>query len=226
MNKIETEILNKLNNYLEFNIDVINKKLPYTNDNFLVFGGSIRDIISGSEIKNDVDILVKPDAFRLFLDILSHTGWKQSEYIKKSSMDLYKDIQIIFEPYLFFKDGKSIQLIKPSLGNNLTKISYNVDISCCGVSFNGESLIENVEGAILDCVNKRFRIIKSNIMYNENRIHTRIEKHLSYGFKIYEPNNRRTNLDKLLHSTDITFDYAKAYRPEENEEETINIFSI
>lgn len=212
MYKIEPEILSKINEYLEFDISIINKSLHYMDTNYLVFGGSIRDILSFGKIKNDIDILVKPDSFRLFIDILTQTGWKSYEYIKKDILDAYKLQRLIFEPHIFEKNGKMVQLIRPSDYNYFNKIVQNVDISCCGVSFNGNVLIENVEGAILDCINRRFRIINENEMYNHNRIHNRIEKHLLYGLKLYEESNRRKNLDNILHTNDITFEYVKGYK--------------
>lgn len=203
-------IKSKLIDYLEIDINNLTQLNTNTID-YLVFGGCLRDLIRDGYIKNDVDILCKPKAFQIITDILVKNGWKLTEMSKKDINALYNGIHIINEPLTLYKNNKFIQLIKPA-GSDIFKfedVISNVDISCCGISYDGHHLYENIRGAINDCKNSVFRVFKNVAMYQNNRIYNRIEKHLNYGYKQYD-SNRVMNLNLILNECrDI--EYIKCY---------------
>ena len=66
-----------------------------------------------------------------------------------------------------------------------TNLLSQVDISACGVFYDGRHIVETHPGAIEDCLNKQFRVLESNAMYQQNRIIIRIEKLEKRGWKQY-----------------------------------------
>lgn len=86
----------------------------------------------------------------------------------------------------------------------------NVDLSCCGVSYDGTNLYENVEDAVIHCLTKKF---KTNLgsMYNSDRIEHRKTKLLYRGWnEIYSPIDiRDCRIEGIL--SDKNIDYIKEY---------------
>ena len=64
---------------------------------------------------------------------------------------------------------------------NYKNLISNVDISCCGVSYDGV-LYENVFGSIEDCIKKIFSVNVKASMYSENRTNDRRYKLLGRGW--------------------------------------------
>jgi hypothetical protein len=58
----------------------------------------------------------------------------------------------------------------------------NVDISCCGVSFDSKNLYENYENAITHCKNKVYIINTNAKMYSSDRVQHRRKKFLDRGW--------------------------------------------
>ena len=178
----EKIIVRKISNYIGFDVD----ELIF--DHNCIFGGAIRDSISGDKI-NDVDILCLSKSMRVIENILIHYGYNyMDKLINSGFVEMYKDIKVIFEPHTWVKDNSIIQLIRPSLkvesaynlrASNieaLNDILYNVDLSCCGVFYNVNGLQESVNNSILHCKHKVFDVLKRNKMYNINRAYQRISK--------------------------------------------------
>jgi len=195
-------IKNELDNYLEFD----SKDLFIGGDLIRVFGGALRDIISGQKI-NDVDILVGSQSIGYLKNVLNSKGYKfLTEYQKSGMSHMYKDIMVISEPHTWVKNDKIIQLIRPRLfetgpkrhpldpknkieyQNNFVDLIRNVDISCCGLSYDGNRLYEDYPNAVLHCRNKVFYVNKKAKMYSMLRGQTRIHKLLDRGWERIEGN--------------------------------------
>jgi hypothetical protein len=186
----EDKIRLALNEYLEFNSDDIFK----SKFNIVrIFGGAIRDIIAGQPI-NDVDILCGSKAIKYIEMVLEKNGYQYMEMLNgKDLQEMYSDIHVINEPHTWIKGKKIVQLIRPSFGfqgkdeqvyrQGFSDLIANVDFSCCGVSYDGETLYEDFLNAIVHCQSKVFSINMRAKMYSMKRINHRKAKLESRGWK-------------------------------------------
>lgn len=168
----------------------------------IIFGGAVRDSIADLEI-HDIDILVLPKSCKIIADMLKASGFK---YIDKFNMDiatLYSG-SIINLPLTFYRKDSFIQLIRPSKPNNkesLIDIAKNVDLSCCGVYIDSDSLHETCTKAIEHCQKKVFKVLDENKLYNRLRCYNRMDKLAERGWmqiekeKYYERCNESKNQD-------------------------------
>ncbi len=200
-------IKNKLDAYLSFDSAELFKF-----DNYIrVFGGAIRDILADQPI-NDVDILILPKTRIIISDYLDSLQYIRIDHTKPETTEQYKN-SIISEPWTYIKDNSIIQLIAPRHFNNDIKnmnkafmeLISNVDLSCCGVSYDGEFLYENVNSAISHCFNRVYAVNKNALLYNDNRCIGRQYKLNARGWSdvvlnkrvwsdLEEANNRILNL--------------------------------
>jgi hypothetical protein len=166
-----------ISDYLEFDVDDIYNETDYA----YIFGGAIRDSIVGDKI-NDVDILCLPHSMRIVEEILINNSYTREDYTKNDIASLYTDIHIIFEPFTYFKGAKKIQLIRPAPGNpedyisTFLSILSNVDLSCCGIYYDGRLLKESCLDSMYHIINKDMILIPKATMYNEKRVNNRIYK--------------------------------------------------
>ena len=224
----------ELDKYLEFdskllfnNIDINQSGIKLRNLT-RIFGGAIRDIIAGQAI-NDIDIIVGAK-YCIFTEIiLKENGYVYMESLTPKDLNsLYSDISIINEPRTWMKGSKIVQLIRPVIHKKLSdkelkvdstlidddEIHYesgfidliqNVDISCCGVSWDGETLYENYPNAILHCQNRIFYVNTKAKMYSYRRASFRKEKLISRGWE---------NIDNLLNTQrDLRIDSILSEKP-------------
>ena len=176
---MDDRIKQKLSEYLEFDSD----KLFKNKYNLIrVFGGAIRDIIADLPI-NDVDILCGSKAFKFVEFILENNGYTYFYSLNgKNLQEMYKDIHVINEPHTWIKGTKIVQVIRPTnISSNLTyeesfnNLIANVDLSCCGVSYDGQ-LHEDFKNAIIHCQSKVYSVNHYALMYSENRaMHRRVK---------------------------------------------------
>ena len=176
---MDDRIKQKLSEYLEFDSD----KLFKNKYNLIrVFGGAIRDIIADLPI-NDVDILCGSKAFKFVEFILENNGYTYFDSLNgKNLQEMYKDIHVINEPHTWIKGTKIVQVIRPTnISSNLTyeesfnNLIANVDLSCCGVSYDGQ-LHEDFKNAIIHCQSKVYSVNYYALMYSENRaMHRRVK---------------------------------------------------
>ena len=97
-----------------------------------------------------------------------------------------------------------VQLIRP--------VNTNVDISCCGVSYDGKHLYENYPNAVLHANSKTFSVNENAKMYIENRVIHRVFKLIERGWKKLgdsKSHQRDFKINQLLNNLD--FDYTKEY---------------
>lgn len=196
-------IKEKLDEYLEFDSKLLFNRTPIDENSIKVkrlvrvFGGAIRDIIAGQPI-NDVDILVGAQSSRLVELTLKEQGYTYMESLTpKDLSSIYTNIKVINEPRTWIKGVKIVQLIRPVIRvtrdsdlryyeKGFVDLIQNVDISSCGVSWDGEKLYENYPNAIAHCQNLSFYINKSAKMYSRNRSDMRSYKFISRGWKQIE----------------------------------------
>jgi len=162
-----------------------------------IFGGAIRDIIAGQPIR-DVDILVGAIAAKTVADVLEKAGYSLIEgQWGKEIGSIYSDIHVISEPWTFMKGAKIVQLIRPAIAipknggrkrpdeiyeEEFKNLIQNVDISCCGVSWDGKTLYENFPNAISHCINLSFQINLGAKMYSRSRAQARKYKLIGRGW--------------------------------------------
>lgn len=190
-------IKEKLDEYLEFDSNLLFNRTPIEEHSIKfkrlvrVFGGAIRDIIAGQKI-NDVDILVASQSCSLVELTLKEQGYTYIEsLVPKDLASVYSDIHVISEPRTWMKGTKIVQLIKPRLKSNHPReyeqmfidLIQNVDISCCGVSWDGVHLYENYPNAITHCQNLSFYINRTAKMYSHKRASHRECKLEQRGWK-------------------------------------------
>ena len=208
-------IKEKLDEYLEFDSKLLFNQTPIDENSIKikrlvrVFGGAIRDIIAGQSI-NDVDILVGAQSSRLVEFTLKEQGYTYMESLTpKDLSSVYTDIRIINEPRTWMKGTKIVQLIRPVIRDTrdsdlryyekgFVDLIQNVDISCCGVSWDGEKLYENYPNAIAHCQNLSFYINKSAKMYSRNRSDMRQYKFTERGWKQIEMDDTSVARDQRI----------------------------
>lgn len=222
------KVRNKINEYIGFDSD----ELFPINSLVRIFGGAIRDIISDNDI-HDVDIILGSGSLDYVENILTQNGYKYIESLTpKDLSSIYTDIKIINEPHSWVKGDKIIQLIRPVVGQiqthksqdheKLTSKHYeksfkdlirNVDISCCGVSYDGSRVYENYESAVSHCKNGIFIVNKKAKMYSQKRIIHRIGKLSERGWVEVDPDvatYRDLKIDKILNEEIL--DYVPEYK--------------
>jgi hypothetical protein len=207
---LHEQIKKRIDDYIEFD----SQELFGSKFNLVrIFGGAVRDIISDQPI-HDVDILCGSKAIKYIEMILQNHGYRYMEMLNgKDLQEMYSEIHIINEPHTWIKNGKVIQLIRPAFwveGNDegvyrqgFKDLISNVDLSCCGVSYDGDKLYEDYPNAILHCQSKVYSVNKSAKMYSYKRIHHRTAKLQDRGWREIEntiPNNRDLKIDRLLDS--------------------------
>lgn len=195
----EDNIRKSISEYLEFDSD----ELFRSKFNLIrIFGGAIRDIIAEQPI-HDIDILCGSKSIKFVESILQNNGYQYIEMLNgKDLQEMYSEIHVINEPKTWIKGKKIVQLIRPSVGfadspeaykRGFTDLIANVDLSCCGVSYDGETLHEDYPNALLHCQSKVFSVNKKAKMYSEKRVSHRIHKLTDRGWEEIEntiSNNR------------------------------------
>jgi hypothetical protein len=199
LEKLSEKVKAGLDDYLEFDTDVIWKNTDYCD----VYGGATRDILSDNKI-NDVDFILLPDSQKKVMKILDSNGYvKMDDLTMKHMHEIYKDIRCIFEPITYMKGIKIVQLIKPStyskrnnnyqqiiskrgafysMTNRYYELISEVDMSCSDVAFNGK-LREHCEDAILHCLSRVYKINENAEMLNPDRLYERRNKVERKGFE-------------------------------------------
>lgn len=183
-------IKNELDKYLEFDSSELFDK-RYS-DYASVFGGAIRDIVSGEPDKiNDIDIIGLPISLHYISDVLEMNGYTKMDLIKPDLNAIYKDIRFIFEPLTYINNNlKIVQLIRPHNNNvqnrppnefNLVRQNYyslltNVDLTSSGLFYDGEELYESINYSYIHCKMKVYEKIPHAMMFNSIRTHFRGEK--------------------------------------------------
>jgi len=209
------KIKENLDTYLGFNSDEL-----FIDDMVRVFGGAIRDSIADMPIK-DIDILCGPLACKRLGTILETNGYKYLPNVLSSYEigQIYIIKGVINEPKTFIKGDSMVQLIRPvnKNGNKGVKESFidliaNVDISCCGVSYDGKHLYENYPNAVLHANSKTFSVNENAKMYIENRVIHRSFKLIERGWEKLgdsKSHQRDFKINQLL--TNLDFDYTKEH---------------
>lgn len=205
---IRDKIRQSLNEYLEFD----SNQLFVSKINLVrIFGGAIRDIIANQPI-NDIDILVGSKSIKYIESVLDSNGYMYMEMLNgKDLQEMYSDIHVINEPHTWVKGKKIVQLIRPAFGVNgidyemyhkgFHDLISNVDFSCCGVSWDGETLHEDFPNAILHCQSKVFSVNMRAKMYSQKRAQHRKYKLEDRGWKEIKDHtdiNRNLKLELLV----------------------------
>ena len=219
----------KLDEYLEFDSDLLFNIIPTDSSRVRckrlvrIFGGAIRDIIANQPI-HDIDILVGAKSILAVNEVLESVGYNFIESVyPKDLSSMYSDIHVINEPHTWIKGTKIVQLIRPVVntmnGSKVDKVFYeqtfidliqNVDLSCCGISYDGYDLYQNYPDAILHCQKKIFCVNENAKMCSYSRISRRISKMEERGWvkiKNNISNRRDVNISYILGDDliDITF---------------------
>ena len=155
----------------------------------------------------DIDIVALPKSAQTLEKFLYNRGFQRAQLssIDMASMYLsnYPTSRIINEPWTYLKGNKKVQIIRPTTFHGLSELDTQqrvitqVDLSPCGVAFDGKKVFETVEGAFEDCLKKRFRVIEKNAMYQKNRITNRICKLQDRGWGQYQEKEMGAPLDDL-----------------------------
>ncbi len=231
------KIKENLDTYLGFNSDEL-----FVDDMIRVFGGAIRDSIADMHIK-DIDILCGPQSCKKLGVILEKKGYKYLPSVLSSYEigQIYTIQGVINEPKTFIKGDSMVQLIRPvSTQTNPNKLSIldqvivdkykaqylkeafvnliaNVDISCCGISWDGRTLYENYPAAVLHAKSKIFSVNERAKMYIERRIVHRTGKLIERGWEHLsnsKSDQRDFKINQLL--TNLDFDYVREYEVDRN----------
>jgi len=211
------EIKKHLDNYLGFDSSLLFDKRRI--DFVAIFGGAIRDIISGNpDTINDIDIIGLPLSLHHVADVLEDNGYKKMNLVKPDLHRIYKDIKFIFEPLTFMSgNNKIVQLIRPHninakgmppnefqlMRQNYYSLLTNVDLTSSGLFYDGEELYESIKFAYVHCKSKIYEKIDYAMMYDTTRTHLRSEKlKWDKGWTEYKDNVLLNRAIKINHLTD------------------------
>ena len=199
-------IYEKLNNYLGFDSDIIFN----TTDLISVFGGAIRDIISGDDEKfgiKDIDIICLPKSKDILVHILKEQGYTIEPNKNEFKHALYRKISVINEPITLVKGRKIVQLIRPRLHNKYSSTSMfkynlnsyynllnNVDLTSSGLAYDGLNLFETVPNSYGHCKNKFFLEIEGALMYNKKRTEIRKQRLIDKGWTATYPDSKMEDI--------------------------------
>ena len=223
---INDKIKQRLDEYLGFDSTDLFKYA----DLMLVFGGCLRDIIANQKI-HDIDIICGPESCKALHDFLNFNGYTYMENLTpKDLASVYSNIHIINEPHTFVKGDRVVQLIRPTIQysqsnsnekcyrDSLSSLVFEVDLSCCGLSDNGETLIENVRNAVLHC-RKRVFEVRSTRMNNPQRIHHRIGKLEDRGWESIKSSQamvRDSKIESLFDGDTTDYSFECIYSPDKD----------
>lgn len=210
-NELTDKVKKRIDEYIGFDSNEL-----FKHGDAQIFGGAVRDSIAGFDI-NDIDIICGGETCLKLHSFLESKGYIfQKDLLPKDLGTLYRDIRIISEPHTFTKGDKIIQLIRPAGKPNQTEEEYmehlnglisHVDISCCGVSYDGEKVTENYPRAIMHCLCSIFKINDTGMMYNIHRTKMRSHKFIERGWTEFETQReeykliRERQMDTLLKDT-------------------------
>ena len=227
-------VKSRIDDYLEFDSDEL-FQIP---DNLIrIFGGAVRDSICDDPI-NDVDILCSTRGSKFLSTLLESKGYHHFDKLSgKEISSMYSDIHVIFEPHTWIKNKKVIQLIRRSVNlnesdihtylntrqkeemkyllyrNGFIDLIKNVDLSCCGVSYDKNGLHENFKNAVMHCKYKMFLSNKYGKMYTEKRAISRKIKLQSRGWKeIYSDIDKRDLKIKYMIDEQPDISFIKEYK--------------
>lgn len=217
---MKENIKERLDKYLEFDSDLLfgdtsDYRYRIMSTRLVrIFGGAIRDIIAGYTHINDIDILVGAKSMPYLEHLLSSNGYLYMDNLTPKGLnDIYKEIKVINEPHTWLKGTKIVQLIRPvhKINNDYEKsfrnLISNVDISCCGVSYDGENLYENYPDAVSHARNMVYKSNRQSSMYLYARCEERKRKLNYRGWSEIGTLavKRDLKLDKLLNTIEIDF---------------------
>lgn len=199
---LQIKVEKRISDYIEFDV----KKVFEQSDYITIYGGAVRDGLANLEI-HDIDILCMPNSANKLRDFLRTQGYDPLDLYDPDTIDMYRGITLISEPWtLMNKNKKIIQIIRPRWNgqmfnpnkpkdiNTNTKqyqLAYyylikNVDISCCGVFLENHDreirLREACKNAILNCLSQTYEINEWSKLYNSTRTSMREYKLSSRGW--------------------------------------------
>ena len=234
LKNLTNKISKRISDYIEF--DVI--ELFEQSDFISIYGGAVRDSIADLDI-HDVDILCMPKSAQKLKEFITKKyDYKQIDLYDIDSLNMYRDITVISEPWTFInKNKKIIQIIRPRFFSghkpNYNSISdyknayinliKNVDISCCGVFIENKNnkilLKESCKNAIIHCLTKTFEINDWSTQYNKNRTNIRKYKledkgwmNISkLGFMFIDDNEEKKYLQKEREMKLISLNFKPEY---------------
>jgi hypothetical protein len=197
--KLNKKVKERIDEYIGFDTDIIFNKTDYCE----IFGGAVRDSISGDDI-NDIDFLCLRESADVLENILKINNYKRIDKLCVSEIqELYKNIRCIFSPITYMNNElKIVQIILPDpkthysistsfdkefsvLADRFFKLLREVDLSCCGLSYNGK-IRENVSDAIIHCKFKVFKKMEQSEMYHPDRYMMRSSKLENKGWVNFE----------------------------------------
>lgn len=198
LSELQKKVERRISEYIGFDV----REILELDDYISIYGGAVRDSIADLEI-HDVDIMCLPQSankLRIFLQ--EKYDYLPIDLHKKGTLDLYKDITVIAEPWTFLsKDRNIVQIIRPRHGGSYRRSSNlmasydttfyelikNVDLSNCGVFLDNSSgvirLKEACKDGIVHCLTNTFVINDWSQLYNVNRTTIRANKLTSRGWK-------------------------------------------
>lgn len=176
-----------------------------------VFGGAVRDTIAGQKI-NDLDVLVGSKMLHTAEVVLHLNGFVYMENLTGKDLGaMYKELHIIDEPRTWMnpRNMSIVQLIRPAginSENPVASVVQNVDISCCGVSWDGYDLYENFPNAVMHCQTMHFQVNQKARMRTQ-RTEARASKLMERGWERLkgEDTIRDLKINALLDAPVIKF---------------------
>ena len=227
------KIKKRIDEYLEFDSRQIFRHC----DLVRIFGGSVRDILSDMEI-HDIDILCGSKSYPILKTCLEYNGYHHMSQLTPIDLhSIYSDISVINAPETYVKNKKVVQIILPATSSKkifdkehydsqhrvienhyirgFKNLISNVDISCCGVSWDGENLYENFPGAVSHCINRCFHLNEKSLMFSAKRIQHRVYKLTERGWSKFNPRDiqisRDLKIESIVSETHNEFSYITEY---------------
>lgn len=130
--------------------------------NGVVYGGAVRDMLSGTFPKGDLDILAHTKTvMKITVEMILESG-----YGLENVTVAYGNLSNLIKNVTTFSnsDDKKVQLIETSGIDAMFKLMNATDLACCAVFLQSEGeAVEIVPGAGGDC---RKKILRANTFYS------------------------------------------------------------
>ena len=220
LKNLQDKVEKRISDYIGFDVREIFDQSDY----ITIYGGAVRDSLAGLDI-HDIDILCMPKSAIRLRTFLNKKGYTTLDLYDIDSLNMYKGISLISEPWTLMNENrKIIQIIRPTFDgpNNKNRdaideyeLAYynlikNVDISCCGVfleNFDGNiKLREACEKAIVQCLSKTFIVNDWAKLYNRTRTDFRQYKLENRGWKTYFTDEFDFNIKSEIRKIDTKKD--------------------
>lgn len=164
-------------------------------DDCIIYGGALRDLLAYKEIGGDLDIIVPlHNYFTVVNNFMNSSKWIEKEQFQLKNLGYSNSIIGYIHTFINI-DEETVQLMSPNKQSKYNtiiqkfdkeslKIVEQVDIKCCGIMSNiYGNVYEIISGAYKDCITKELNLNEGIEINSKKQLEERIKKLERRGWK-------------------------------------------